>query len=153
MRPKVIMVPYEPRHAVDIVLRRHESGVRNLPEFEKWAEAAASLGPAWSAVGEDGTVYGCGGLKIMWPGVAESWILLFDGIEENGFRQEVYLQVVKLMIRVVNDFNLHRIQAHCKTDYPLNMKFLENMGFKREGIMRKFGFDKSDHYMYAWVRE
>ena len=34
-----------------------------------------------------------------------------------------------------------------------NVRLLEHLGFKREGIMRKAGVDKSDMYLYAKVKE
>jgi RimJ/RimL family protein N-acetyltransferase len=107
-------------------------------------------GPAYSGI-EDGKVIGSAGLMILWPGVAQAWILFSTDVE--NMKKFVYEIVSKYLVTIFCEHELRRVQAHCKADHPMAVKFLEQMGFTRECLMRKYGIDGSDHYLYSFVRD
>lgn len=47
---------------------------------------------------------------------------------------------------------LRRIQCTVRTGFPFLVKFIELFGFEREGLMRKFGPEGDDYYLYARVK-
>jgi RimJ/RimL family protein N-acetyltransferase len=67
-------------------------------------------------------------------------------------KRYAYETIIEHLIKVASDLNLRRIQAHCDVNVPKAVKFLEQIGFQREGLMRGYGEDGSDHYLYAIVR-
>ena len=44
-----------------------------------------------------------------------------------------------------------RIQIEVKTDYRMGCRWAEALGFKREGLMRRWMPDGSDAYLYGRV--
>lgn len=44
-----------------------------------------------------------------------------------------------------------RLQANCLANMKLFQRFAEGIGFEREGLMRKFGFNSEDYYRYSIV--
>ena len=47
--------------------------------------------------------------------------------------------------------NLKRVQTAIRSDFTVGKKFAKWLGLKEEGLMRRYGFDGSDQYMYARI--
>jgi RimJ/RimL family protein N-acetyltransferase len=116
---------------------------------KKLAQFYIERGPCFTGQ-EDGKVLGSGGMVLMWPGVGEGWMVLSKEVET--MKRYAYETIIEHLIKVASDLNLRRIQAHCDSNVPNAVKFLEQIGFQREGLMRGYGEDGSDHYLYAIVR-
>ena len=72
-----------------------------------------------------------------------------ERVHENPFR---FAKTVKSIFNeLVIEHGLHRIQAAVRADWPEAQRFAEFMGFENEGLMRKFGQDKTDYIRYARV--
>lgn len=90
------------------------------------------------------------GISMYWEGVAYAWAFVSP---EVGKHRKSFIRGTKDLIHWAMDaFKLHRLQATCVTDPPLFYRTLEVLGFEREGLMRRYGLDGSDHYLYAFVR-
>jgi hypothetical protein len=48
--------------------------------------------------------------------------------------------------------NLRRTQTLIRKGYPFLIKWIELLGFEQEGLLRKFGPEGDDYYMYARVK-
>ena len=46
-------------------------------------------------------------------------------------------------------FKPHRLQVDIRADYQIGCTFAESFGFEREGLMKRFGIDGMDHYLYG----
>jgi RimJ/RimL family protein N-acetyltransferase len=128
----------------EFTLKKSDEIARQRGEFY------LSRGPCFTAR-EDGKVVGAGGLLIMWPGVGEGWML---ANKDAALRHKKYAYevVIEHILKLACELNLRRIQAHVDVNVPAAVKFAEQLGFQREGLMRKYGEDGSDHYLYAIVR-
>jgi RimJ/RimL family protein N-acetyltransferase len=148
----VEIVPFEVEHLVELMRRElTEFTLQRSDEIAKArGEFYLSRGPCFSAV-EDGVIVGAGGLIIMWPGVGEGW-LMANKDAALRHKRYAYEVVIKHIIKLACDLDLRRIQAHVDVNVPAAVKFAEQLGFQREGLMRKYGEDGSDHYLYAIVR-
>jgi hypothetical protein len=141
------LIPYEAEHARNLVLREVEKPVQNLPDFEQWAEI--NEGPfAWSALYGD-SVVACGGVRDMWDGVGEAWLLL--GADSVQFRVPICMAVREKLDEALTKY--HRIQAHARMDFSLAHIFLRKLGFREEGYMRAYYPDKMGALLYSIVRE
>lgn len=47
---------------------------------------------------------------------------------------------------------VHRTQTMIRTGFPFLVKWIELLGFEREGILRKFGPEGDDYFMYARLK-
>lgn len=127
----------------------------HLPDADPaWLDVAESCGPSLSGMdGED--VLFCIGLTVVKDGVAEAWIVIPDRSRTGS------LPVARFIFRsscywlryFMKDLNLRRVAAWVRCDNPAHVKWIEALGFSREGIMRKFDRDGGDCYLYALVKE
>ena len=141
-------IPYKASHAINLQVREVETSLKLCKDFSIWAQANEE-GMAYTTVNEVGTPFACGGIRPLWQGVGEAWLLL--GKNYKPYRCGLYKVVaskVKLGIQVY-----HRVQAHCRVDFPGADHFLEGLGFQREGYMRQYYPDRVDAILYSIVRE
>ncbi len=151
-------VPCTIDHMMEIRGDAREKNVAAFSMFTEWAARYLKEGPAIAAIEtDDGRVLGCGGVRLLWSGTGEAWILLsLDAIAKSTqeqfshYRKSAYTIAGDLLNDICGD--LTRIQAHVRADDEIGIRFVERLGFVREGLMRKFGPDGSDHYLYAIVR-
>lgn len=83
------------------------------------------------------------------PGVIHFWAIIAKQVRECpiAFHKEC--------IKILDWYEQHekprRIQWEVKADYLMGCKWAESLGMKREGLMKAWGPDGSDHYLYARV--
>jgi len=155
MNPDIEVIAYEPEHAVEILARPHDvKNVKANPDFEAWAKVNA-LGPAWTGRRiSDGKILACAGVRILWPGCGEAWAIFCDPeVVEYKYKKEAYVYILTYLKRVIEDYDLRRVQALVRADIPIAVKYIEQLGFEREGLLRKYGREGEDQYMYALILE
>ena len=104
---------------------------------------------AWQAVDEDGKCRGVGGAIKEWRGVATAFMALSDEI----FKHPLWLhrQAKQKMIEVVDEMELHRLQALVEVGFPKHYEWAERLGFKPEGILRQYCYNRKDWVIFSWL--
>ena len=98
----------------------------------------------------DGRIIMVGGVRWFWEGVGEAWCILHA--RSQGCRFTTYRALKILHTTCVNRYKpFNRVQATVRTQWPEAIKMLEKLGYKREGLLRKYCPDGEDVYMYAMV--
>lgn len=87
------------------------------------------------------------GMKIIWDGVAEGWVLATKDALDHPIA--VAKAIKKDFARIAKENNINRVQTAVRANYTTGLKFAKWLGLEEEGLMKKFGFDGSDQYMYA----
>ena len=87
------------------------------------------------------------GMKMVWGRVAEGWVIATSEIWKNPL--SVARAIKKDFARVAKEHNIERVQTAIRKDFKQGQRFAEWLGLEKEGLMRKWGFDGSDQYMYA----
>jgi len=87
------------------------------------------------------------GYKIFWGSVAECWFIATK--EMSNYSLSVAKIIKKDFAKIAKKHNLKRVQTAVRKDFIEGQKFAEWLGLEKEGLMRKWGFDGSDQYMYA----
>jgi len=87
------------------------------------------------------------GMKIIWKGVAEGWVLATKDTLDHPLL--VARAIKKGFAKTAKENNINRVQTAIRADYTIGLKFAKWLGLEEEGLMKKFGFDGSDQYMYA----
>lgn len=77
------------------------------------------------------------------------WFFAAENLDEK-FNKEVYL-VFKLILEKVKQ-KWERIETTC-IENKRNKKFLKKLGFKQECLMKKYGMNGEDMYLYSIVKE
>ena len=79
--------------------------------------------------------------------MGEAWVLSSPLVER--FKLSFHKAVKQTLDAIQKNLKLHRIQCMVHADYTRSQKWVERLGFKREGLMDKFAADKSSYYIYG----
>ena len=146
------IIDYQQDHLHDLMDGPLNDGaVKNIGYMKDWAETLQQ--PGWSfTLIEHGHIICCAGIVDMWPGVGEAWVIASNKIHEYP-RKFIRFAKTDVMQRVIDENGLWRVQAVCKSDWPVALKFARFMGFEVEGVMRKYGPEGMDYTRVAWVKK
>ncbi|GIK50358.1 MAG: hypothetical protein BroJett013_30550 [Alphaproteobacteria bacterium] len=113
------------------------------------ADAAAQCGVAYTIV-RAGVPVACGGLMPLWRGVATAWGFAtpLDGRLGVAIRTQVRAAIGALEAAAGG---LRRIEATARADFAAAQRFLVALGFEREALLRAYGPDGGDYWLYAWL--
>ena len=100
-------------------------------------------GPAWHAR-RDGKLVAMGGHTPVWAGRTVLWGYLGA---DSGASMAVMTRRVRAELEAVA-LEFPRIEAYASRNYGAASRWLVMLGFRREGLMRKFA-DGRDYFMYA----
>ncbi len=140
---------YKPEHFLSI--DGHERFVPDPTEqrVRELADYHHLHGPATTVMDPGGQIVLCAGIHGAWTGTGEVWAL-FSPLAK------VYLQttfwVRHFLVHAQETLGYNRLQAAIRLDCPIDVRFIERLGFEREGVMRHY-VDGADYALYALVRE
>ena len=89
------------------------------------------------------------GMKIIWGQVAEGWVIATDEMWNHPIA--ISKAIKKDFARVAKEHNIKRVQSGIRNDFKEGIRFAEWLGLEREGLMKNWGFDGSDQYLYARI--
>jgi len=89
------------------------------------------------------------GMKIIWGQVAEGWVIATSEMWKHPIG--VAKAIKKDFARVAKENNITRVQSGIRKDFKQGLRFAEWLGLEKEGLMKKWGFDGSDQYLYARI--
>ena len=139
---------YEPQDFLDIEVMEHDMEFRMGMPLADWAVFKKHAGPAYTLLDADGKILVCSGVHNMWSGVGEAWAVFSP---DAGNHPHMWVLAKQVMTGWKQIY--HRLQAALDVNYPQAIRFDERLGFKPEGLMRRYGPHGEDRIMYAWVRE
>ena len=99
------------------------------------------------AIEIDGELLCCGGIHEMGPGVGSAWFMMTHHAKKH--KQQIVELVVGELYKALNHY--HRIQCLVLKDFVEGQKFVEWLGFRKEGELKKFTPNKQNVYLYAIV--
>lgn len=88
-----------------------------------------------------------------WHGVWNATFLPVPGRLRGRVVGHVALAVREALVYQVVHEDAWRIQAAVHAGYAQAIRFIEHFNFQREGLMRQYGPDGADYWLYAWVRD
>ena len=89
------------------------------------------------------------GMKMIWGQVAEGWVIATSDMWK--YPLGVAKAIKKDFAKVAKENNITRVQSAIRKDFKQGLRFAEWLGLEEEGLMKKFGFDGTDQYMYARI--
>jgi hypothetical protein len=101
---------------------------------------------AFTGIVNDNPIFAAG-MKMIWGQVAEGWVIATSEMWKHPLG--VAKAIKKDFARVAKENNITRVQSAIRKDFSEGQRFAEWLGLEKEGLMRKWGFDGSDQYMYA----
>ena len=123
--------------------------VKNLREFDqkllKIAGFADDNSPSYSGFVDDEYAFSAGIVESL--GVGTVWVLTTPLVEKYPLW---FSKAVRNMLNAGTDlYKLQRIQATVLKENTKAIKWIEFLGFEREGLMRKYV--GGDHYLYSRI--
>jgi len=97
----------------------------------------------------DGEILFSGGVLMLRKGFGEAWLLC--SILAYRYPITVYRMAKGILEQIIEDGNLYRVRATPRTNWPTGYRFVERLGFQREGVLRKYGLHKEDCFMYGRI--
>jgi len=146
---KIEIVPFTKEHAKQILeLGMNDVALELKPEHRKYVVDVEDVGMSFTGLLNNKPI-AAGGICYLWDGVAEGWVLASRDI----FKYPIFCaKTIKRRTDLLAKNNkLKRIQTAVKADSDTAIRFAEWLGFKREGLMKNYGPDGADHYLYAKV--
>jgi len=150
------MIEVKPLKAEDILwVIEHgvkEVGLKAIPTDKMKALAKEREESGMCITGwVDGEVIGVAGIDKLWEGVGNGWMMLTPLINKNI--KEGYACICKGLKKLIKDNNLRRIQSYGRVDFPQCHILFEHLGFKVEGLARKYTPDGVDCILYSLIRD
>ena len=87
------------------------------------------------------------GMKLLWDGVAEGWVLATSKVWNHPL--VIARAIKKNFARLAMEHKIHRVQTAVRAEFGIGIKFAKWLGLENEGLMKRYGFDGSDHYRFA----
>lgn len=145
------IVPFEPRHLRRV---RPQPAQAELALYRDWLadrlDAYALRGCAFTGL-VAGRVAACAGVRPLWPGVGEAWAVF--SLEALDRRFALFRATARGLATIENRQGLRRVQATCHENHPEAARFLQALGFRREGLLRRYGLcGEGDYWLYARTR-
>lgn len=146
---KIIQIPFKQAHIEIINIRDNE--LKILQEVSNLEERLNSIEDAHSAMTLilDGRILAIAGNMVIKPGVMEVWMIPSTYVSENTLAFARLIKYYKT--EVMNIYPWHRLQMVTPND-ELHTRWAKFLDFDFEGILRKWGNNKSDHIMWSKVR-
>lgn len=141
---KLKVVPYEKRHIAQ--LKARPVLVREEDSLYPFFDYTPNSGRFYSFLLED-TVVCCAGLVPVREGVAELLMFTSDAVRFVG--AEFTKMCGDLLNILVDQMALHRVEGYVHSDFRVGRIWAKKMGFHLEGLLKKFGSDQSDYYLFA----
>jgi len=140
-------MPFSPAHTERLHVTQPE--IVAASKFIDISEAIAnqaSLGPAVTAFYGSQPV-ACFGFVPIWTGVGEAWLIADDKARSKPLGMSKFGRAFFDILQI--SYELHRVQIAVRTSDTRAHKWALFLGFKEEGIMRRYGPDGADHYIMA----
>lgn len=146
------MINYRPFDRTHLnLINPHDIYSTDKGLLRRWADAAPSIegsGAATSIFFEN-VILAIILFMPIYDGVAEVITISDRRIEEH---KKEYVKALKKGIQIHMDARgLWRLQATIRADVDFAERWIEVLGFEKEGLLRKFGPSGEDHFMFARV--
>ena len=107
-------------------------------------------GLSFTLLADDNIVL-CGGITPLWDGVAEGWVIASKRIYDHKIKS--VSSIKRRLDLLCTNNNIWRVQTSVKEDFKVGVRFAEWLGLKKEGLMLKYGPDKTNYYRMAKIYE
>jgi|DEB0MinimDraft_4_1074332.scaffolds.fasta_scaffold104397_1 hypothetical protein len=145
--PGVQIVPFHWGHAYAMDLRPFDANYFDaVPNFREMLRQYQETGNARSAV-VGGKILCSFGYVLMWPSVAEMWMLTDNQIASHPVALTRSAQ--RYINHVASDANLKRLQITVNAKHDLALRWADALKFNREGVLHNYGADSADYVMFA----
>lgn len=145
---KIKVIPFKVEHYYAIQKRAEVDDF----ELEFFIRANGNLLEKFPSITEvvDKTYIACGGFILLWPNTAELWAKVSP--ECNQYVVEMNQIALNFISDTARALHLSRLQATVDKEFLMAKRWIEFLGFKKEGLLKKY-FNNRDYLMYSQIIE
>lgn len=119
-------------------------------EDRRMYEGYGKIGPAFTLFHDD-LVIACGGICCAaWPGFGEAWLIPSAYI--GKYPKSIFRYSRDFVEAVINRLDLFRVQTTVRELDNVSVRWIEHLGFTREGLLRKFTVNQENSFIYARIK-
>ncbi len=96
-------------------------------------------------------IVGCGGIRKLWDGVGEVWLMLSPNTAL--YPTKTYECIREGLQKLIDENDFVRLQAWGRIGFTKAHTLFKHLGFKAEGIARKYTPDQCDSILYAIIKD
>jgi len=150
MTDKILhIVPYQKGHGAFILSQQMNHVLMDKDaEFDGDAMNLEEQGLAFTGIVNNEPIFAAG-MKPIWKGVAEGWVLATSKVWNHPLL--VAKAIKKDFARIAKEHGLWRVQTAVRSNFKQGLRFATWLGLEDEGVMKQYGFDRTDHNRYARI--
>ena len=150
MTPKDwIIKPFKQEHADQIISYGMNHKLMQIDaSFKENRIDIAVPGLSYALLCDNQPILG-GGIYPLWNGVAEGWVISSKRVHDHKIKSAA--SVKKRLDLLCTNNKIWRLQTSVKEDFKTGIRFAEWLGLKKEGLMEKYGPDKTNYYRMAKI--
>jgi hypothetical protein len=149
MDNKLFVIPYIAKHGKIIMASQLNHVISDLEiDYIKESSNLEEKDMAFTCVIND-KVIASAGIKKIWNGVGEGWVLATDKIWNHPVA--IAKAIKQNFDYVAKSNNIKRVQTAVRVDYGIGIRFAKWLGLTNEGLMKNYGMDGTDHYRFARI--
>ncbi len=141
---RLILTPFRAEDAVELLGKECVGYLDALIHMER-------NGEAWTGRLEDGSLLGCAGWMKILPWVVDLWVL--PGPLVKSFPILFHRTVTTKFREIIARNGARRFQGVVDPAFPERVRWIQRLGFTKEGRMRACGPKGQDMDLYALVRD
>ena len=145
------IVPFKKEHAFDILdrnVKESDAWISGNGNFETFVESWKDGGPAYSLI-IDNKIVMCAGVFLLGWNRGEAWVLASNDFK--AYKKTCFKSIMYKLEEIVFIEKLKRVQATVDPEYTEGIRFLEHLGFEREGLLKSFGPRNEDLLIFGKV--
>ena len=96
-------------------------------------------------------IVGCGGIRKLWEGVGEVWLMLSPKV--NKYPMRTYECIRDGFEKLIAESDFVRLQGWCRVGFVKAHTLFRHLGFTVEGRARKYTPDQCDCILYALIKD
>ena len=96
-------------------------------------------------------IVGCGGIRKLWAGVGEVWLMLSPKV--NLYPIRTYECIKNGLEQLIEENDFHRLQAWGRIGFTKAHTLFRHLKFKPEGIAKCYTPDRCDCILYSRIKQ
>ena len=143
------VVPFNHTHLKVMDFRSHD--IQIIESFVNYDELTKNLngnGLSFTGIANKKFVC-CFGLVKIWDGNYECWLLPSSDVGKNKFA--FHRAALRFFTYAAKKLKIHRMQMIVLISNDIAYKWAQKCYFIQEGLLRKYGPDKSDYFMMSRI--
>ena len=126
-----------------------EQVIMGVPKVFDLIALQAQKGIAYTGVNDEGKIIAIGGVVVLWDKVGSGWVMTSDLLLK--YKTWVHRSIKEILELAIVKYNLHRTESIILKDHIVSQKWAERLGFKKEGLLKKYDSNKNDYYLYSRI--